>query len=161
MIPSRLAITRSIRVPGGEGQLAYSLGRMRLRLRPVVEEIEKRRTDEECYTEDVRAYLKRRNELALAHAVRNEAGQPIPDHMGNIQIGNLSAYEGAVKSYEELHPGIDVEFKAQDKALRDWLNEDVTFEKWKAERAWLPKDASPEEIEAIFDLLDIAEEPGK
>jgi hypothetical protein len=139
------------------GPLAYALGRMRLRLGKERDEVEHRRKEENAFGEAAQAYLKGRREIVTANASRDEHGQLVPDRMGNIQIADAKKFDAEIKAFDEANLDAKAALNTEEKALADWLAEDIAIEQWKGQASWLPETGTPEEMAVICELVDIPE----
>lgn len=151
------------------GRLGYAIARKVPDLRKAAKEVAERADPKEAYTEAVRSFIEGKNNLIEKHAKKDKSGNPIMVEPGKYRIEDAGALEAALKEYDEKHRDVKAAFEAQDKALKDYLDEELPFEKWKGQLSWLPgfqkegedpiKDPglTPEEIEAIMEIVDLEE----
>lgn len=131
-------------------KLSYALAKGRIQLKRIAREIEAHRQD--AYSPDVQAYIRGRDALGVAHAVKDEAGNPI-QHGNSIKLGDPAAFRAALTAYEAEHAAAKAALEVQDRAFRDWLSEEVEIVPHAVDALLVPEDLSIEEAEVFMALL--------
>lgn len=131
-------------------KLAYALAKGRLQLKRHAREIEAHQQD--AYSPEVLAYIRGRDALAMEHAAKDDAGQPIPQGAG-VRLADPAAHRAALLAYEVQHAATKAALEAQDRAFRDWLSEEVEIVPHAVDPFLVPEDLSIEEAELFMDLL--------
>jgi len=131
-------------------KLAYALAKGRIQLKRISREIEAHRQD--AYTPEVVEFIRGREELAIEHAAKDEAGQPIAQG-GGVKLANPATYRVALLDFELKHASAKAALEVQDRAFRDWLSEEVEIVPRAVDPLLVPDDLSIEEAELFMSLL--------
>ena len=131
-------------------KLAYALAKGRMQLKRLAREIEAHRAD--AYTPDVLEYLRGREALGMEHAAKDESGEMIRERSG-VKLRDPAAYTAALQAYDAEHQVVKCAMTAQDKALRDWMSEEVEIAPHAVDASLVPEDLSVEEAELFVLLL--------